>query len=97
MTNVILSTVNPAQVLSGLIRLSRAVSVDDIAALGLLAAGTAGYLLRGTAWDKPDPYQHIWFERPQEKDGACRAAKAATRNIAQKLEEAVTSTSYHHK
>lgn len=62
-------------------------SAADIAALGVLALGSAGYLLRGYTWDKPDPYDYIWYERPQLKNGGALNAKKETRNIAQKLED----------
>ncbi|KAI9820784.1 MAG: hypothetical protein M1827_005155 [Pycnora praestabilis] len=77
-----------ANTLSDLAKLSQSIALDDIAVLSVIALGTAGYLLRGIAWDKPDPYHHVWFERPQEKDAAGRQTKKETRNIAQKLEEA---------
>ncbi|CZR67340.1 related to NADPH-cytochrome P450 reductase (CprA) [Phialocephala subalpina] len=34
--------------------------------------------------EKPDPYHHVWFEKPQQIDGS---RKADTRDIASKLEE----------
>ncbi|KAF2498068.1 putative NADPH-cytochrome P450 reductase [Lophium mytilinum] len=74
-----------------LTQLAKPSSYADIAALGLVALGSAGYLLRGIAWDKPDPYNHLFYERPQEKDSASRNAQKETRNIAQKLEESEKS------
>jgi len=73
-----------------LTQLAKPTSYSDIAALGLVAIGSAGYLLRGIAWDKPDPYRHLYYERPQLKDGAGSNAQKETRNIAQKLEESVS-------
>lgn len=61
---------------------------SDIAALGIFVLGSAGFLLRGKAWDKPDPYHSLWFERPQIQDAASGSRAKETRNIAQKLEEA---------
>ncbi|OLN89753.1 NADPH-cytochrome P450 reductase 2 [Colletotrichum chlorophyti] len=58
----------------------------DAAALtagGLLAAA---YVLRGYTWDKPDPYNYIWYERPQQGAGAGSANKRS-KNIAERLEE----------
>jgi NADPH-ferrihemoprotein reductase len=62
-------------------------TVGDIAALILITALTTIYLLRGTLWDKPDPYQYIYFQRPQQ-NGSLSSAPKATRNIAEKLTEA---------
>ena len=66
---------------------TRTAAYDDIAALALLALGGAGYLTRGSLWDKPDPYHYKWFERPQESALNGRHIKKETRNIAEKLEE----------
>jgi NADPH-ferrihemoprotein reductase len=66
---------------------TRTAAYDDIAVLALLALGGAGYLTRGSLWDKPDPYHYKWFERPQESALNGRHIKKETRNIAQKLEE----------
>ncbi|KAH7064935.1 putative NADPH-cytochrome P450 reductase [Macrophomina phaseolina] len=81
---------NPAfqQTLKELSQVAKPQSAADIAALGVLALGSAGYLLRGYTWDKPDPYDYIWYERPQLKNGGALNAKKETRNIAQKLDEA---------
>ena len=65
-------------------------SVADVAALAAVGVASAAYFLRGIAWDRPDPYRHIWFERPTLKDGASGGGAKATRNIAQKLEESVS-------
>lgn len=37
--------------------------------------------------EKPDPYHHVWFEKPQATDANAKAAD--TRDIAVKLEESV--------
>ncbi|MCJ1391072.1 hypothetical protein MMC18_003933 [Xylographa bjoerkii] len=63
------------------------IPIDDVALLGAAVAAFAAYLLKGTLWNKPDPYQSTWFERPQEQDSA-RNLKKETRDISQKLEEA---------
>lgn len=62
----------------------------SLAALGVLGV-TA--LTRGRLWDKPDPYNHLFFEVPQQKDAAKRSAQKLTRNVAQKLEETVSAIS----
>ncbi|QPC69651.1 hypothetical protein HYE68_000403 [Fusarium pseudograminearum] len=62
-------------------------SIADIAALSALGVASAAYLLRGIAWDKPDPYHHVWFERMGSKSGASSSRSKATRDIAKRLEE----------
>ncbi|RAK95134.1 NADPH--cytochrome P450 reductase [Aspergillus ibericus CBS 121593] len=64
--------------------------VADYIALTLLSMVSATYLSRGILWDQPDPYNYLWYERPQLKMGGAAGANARqeTRNIAQKLEEA---------
>ncbi|KAK5055261.1 hypothetical protein LTR84_013011 [Exophiala bonariae] len=62
-------------------------SAADIAALLVIAAFSAIYLLRGTVWDRPDSHHYILFERPQQNDDHKHPRLEATRNIAQKLEE----------
>jgi NADPH-ferrihemoprotein reductase len=69
-------------------------SATDAAALIAVGLASTAYLLRGIAWDRPDPYQHIWFERPQLQDGATTRQPKATRNIAEKLDEAVCPLKY---
>ena len=66
---------------------SKATGYDDYLALALLALGGAGFLTKGSLWDRPDPYHYKWFERPQEALLGGNAAQRETRNIAQKLEE----------
>ncbi|KAI1635817.1 hypothetical protein F4809DRAFT_612532 [Biscogniauxia mediterranea] len=48
---------------------------------------SVAYLLRGIAWDKPDPYYHLFFERPRLKGGFKSDRVQATRNIAEALEQ----------
>ncbi|OAP59763.1 NADPH-ferrihemoprotein reductase [Fonsecaea erecta] len=62
-------------------------SIADYVALVIAAVVVAGYLTRGTLWDKPDPYYHIYFERPQQQEGAANTQAQAQRNIAKKLSE----------
>lgn len=64
-------------------------TIADIAALSALGVASAAYLLRGIAWDRPDPYHHVWFERMGSKNGTSSGPKA-TRDIAKKLEETVS-------
>ncbi len=79
--------------LTEIVKLSRSARNDDILVFVLVILASVGYLLRGIAWDKQDQYHHIWFERPQELGAAARQSKKRTRNIAQKLEEAVSTIS----
>ncbi|KIW86877.1 uncharacterized protein Z519_12498 [Cladophialophora bantiana CBS 173.52] len=65
-------------------------SIADYVALAIAAVIVTGYLTRGALWDKPDPYYHIYFERPQQRDGVAssQAQAQAQRNIAKRLSEA---------
>lgn len=64
-------------------------SFVDALALATISVALSAYALRGYAWDKPNPYQHLWFERPQATDVDGGSGKATTRNIAEKAEELV--------
>ncbi|KAK7407888.1 hypothetical protein QQX98_009947 [Neonectria punicea] len=59
----------------------------DVVALAAVGVASAAYMLNGIAWNRPDPYEHIFYQRMEARGGAGAGAKA-TRNIAQKLEEA---------
>ncbi|KAL2012346.1 hypothetical protein VTN00DRAFT_5064 [Thermoascus crustaceus] len=74
-------------ILRKLTRIVQPASPADAAALVVFILTVGSYLSRGITWDKPDPYRHLWYERPQLKDGAIAKARRETRNIAQKLEE----------
>ena len=76
----------PPRLLPQLAASLRPSSIGDFVTLILLAILGAAYLLRGIAWDKPDPYYYKYFERPQQLEGGS-GQQQATRNIAQKLEE----------
>jgi NADPH-ferrihemoprotein reductase len=62
-------------------------STTDILALTTIVISSIGYLLKGIAWDKPDPHYYKFFERPQLSDSSVSNQKKETRNIAQKLIE----------
>ncbi|KAL3952478.1 hypothetical protein ACCO45_012421 [Purpureocillium lilacinum] len=62
-------------------------TVGDMVALVIMAAMAGAYLFPEYTWNKPSPYRHIWYERPQDQDATTRSATRATRNIAQRLEE----------
>ncbi|KAI1079518.1 hypothetical protein F5B20DRAFT_167238 [Whalleya microplaca] len=82
-----MSTFIRPEVLSDLIELGRPTSILDAVALAAVGVGSAAYLLKGVPWNQPDPYYHLWFERPQFKDGVQHDRVQATRNIAEKLEQ----------
>ncbi|KAK6208668.1 NADP/FAD dependent oxidoreductase [Colletotrichum tabaci] len=63
-------------------------SLADTAALAAAGLLSAAYVLRGYAWDRPDPYEYIWYEKPQQDAaGGSSAANKKSRNIAERLEE----------
>ena len=64
-------------------------TVGDMVALVIMASMAGAYLFPEYTWNKPSPYRHIWYERPQDQDATTRSATRATRNIAQRLEELV--------
>lgn len=80
----------PPHLLAQLSKLPPPQTVADIAALTAVAIASAAYLSHGIIWDKPDPFHHVWFERPQLREGGVPSKPQATRNIAQKMKEAVS-------
>ena len=61
----------------------------DYAAITAFSLAWGTYLLKGKAWDRPDPYHHVWFEKPQVSDAAASGGVKETRDISQKLQETV--------
>ena len=61
----------------------------DIIAAGSLGALGIAYLFPKWTWDRPDPYEFIYYQRPQSDVSAGSAAQT-TRNIAKRLEELVS-------
>lgn len=59
---------------------------DDIAFLALVIL--SGIFYNFYIKEKPDPYHHIWFEKPQATDANAKGAD--TRDIGLKLEESVS-------
>ncbi|KAH6984510.1 NADP/FAD dependent oxidoreductase [Ilyonectria sp. MPI-CAGE-AT-0026] len=59
----------------------------DTLALTTVGLVSGAYVLVDQIWGKPDPYNYIFYERPQEVDGAALAANQTTRNIADRMEE----------
>ncbi|KAF2683390.1 cytochrome P450 reductase 2 [Lentithecium fluviatile CBS 122367] len=84
------STLHPLlktlQISSTLESLKPSTAADGVAIV-LFLLSAFGYLTRGRVWDRPDPFYKIYFERPQLADSEISNRTAATRNIAQKLEE----------
>lgn len=72
-------------VLHALHALAQASSIADYVALTIIALAAATSLTHGIVWDRPDPYRHLMFERPQLKHGVQTSSRKETRNIAQKL------------
>ncbi|RFU30267.1 hypothetical protein B7463_g6061, partial [Scytalidium lignicola] len=60
---------------------------DDIAVLALLGLGSTAWLLNGKLWNKSDPYNYLWFERPQQTQVKAKESNAETRDTAKKLAE----------
>ena len=60
--------------------------LDDFAAMAVITTLTVIFLLRGVAWDKPDPFLYKMFERPQESMGS-KKKDAETRDIREKLDK----------
>lgn len=67
----------------------RAATVDDFVAMAVLAVLSAVYLMRGTLWDRPDPYLYKMYERPQEKMGS-KMATAVTRDVSERMSQVVS-------
>jgi NADPH-ferrihemoprotein reductase len=61
----------------------------DYAAITAFSFVFGIYLLKGKVWDRPDPYHHVWFEKPQIAYAAAKSRVRETRNISQMLEETV--------
>ena len=72
-------------------------SLGDATALIATAIASGLYLSNGTLWNKPDPYHHLWVERPTEAlhDGSAVQQSRATRNIAQMLDETVSLRNHY--
>ncbi|KAJ5778075.1 hypothetical protein N7520_001321 [Penicillium odoratum] len=76
------------EILAELQKYATPTGIADYAALAIIVGVSAGYLSRGILWDKVDPHYHLYFERPQLKNGDQTGASfKETRNIAQKMEE----------
>ncbi|KAH8812391.1 putative NADPH-cytochrome P450 reductase [Xylogone sp. PMI_703] len=63
----------------------RQLQADDLVALIVVLFLSVSYYLKGILWAKPDPYHHLWFEKPQGL--GVGSQKRATRDIAEKLQQ----------
>ncbi|KAI7780537.1 hypothetical protein LA080_015938 [Diaporthe eres] len=75
----------PAEVAQVLKQLAPS-SFADTAALAAVGLVSSAFLLRQYTWDKPDPHEYIFFEKPQAQEGFLNKVKT-TRNITERLEE----------
>ena len=64
-------------------------SFADSLSLFLLTCVVALVFTKGFVWARPDHFVHVYFERPQLKDGQGTGTKKQSRNVAVKLEEHV--------
>ena len=71
-------------------QLPRYGTLDDLAAMAVLATLSVLYFSKGILWNRPDPYLYKMYERPQEHL-AKQSVAQSTRNIAQKLEQTVSA------
>lgn len=63
----------------------------DILAAAVLSVVAILYLFPKWTWNRPDPHEYIYFERPQSDSGA-GGGGGTTKNIAKRLEELVRLT-----
>jgi NADPH-ferrihemoprotein reductase len=69
-------------------RLFHQLPVDDVLFFGIFILFGISFSLRGIAWNKQDPYHHVWFEKPQGTSSDVKETK--TRDIGKKLEQIVS-------
>lgn len=72
-------------ILSGVETLLQHTQKDDLVFLALIIL--TGIFYNVYIREKPDPYHHVWFERPQTADANAKGAD--TRDIGVKVEESV--------
>ncbi|RFU28425.1 hypothetical protein B7463_g7907, partial [Scytalidium lignicola] len=73
-------------ILTELTHVEQALALDDVIVLLLIAFCSAGYFSKGGVWNKPNPYNHLWYERPQGI--VTTASRTSTRNISTKMSDA---------
>ena len=81
-----LSKLVDPSVFEGIENILRYTQKDDVAFLALIIL--TGIFYNVYIKEKPDPYHHVWFERPQTADANAKGAN--TRDIAMKLGESVS-------
>jgi NADPH-ferrihemoprotein reductase len=59
----------------------------DVVALFLIVLYALGYLTNGRVWNKADPHQGIWFEKPQSANDKSNGKATASRDISRRLAE----------
>ena len=74
---------------STILRHSAPQSTSDLVSITAIGIALVAYTLKGTPWNRPDPYHNLWFERPQFKDGSQPNRPRASRNIAEILKQGV--------
>jgi len=79
-------------ILEGVQSLFKQAQKDDFAFLALLIL--TGIFYNFYFKEKPDPYHHVWFEKPQTADANAKGED--TRDIAVKLEESVCNLWVSH-
>ncbi|KAF7552479.1 hypothetical protein G7Z17_g4319 [Cylindrodendrum hubeiense] len=81
-----MANVFTTEAVSRLAQLGPPQTAADVVALAAVGVASAAYMLNGVVWNKPDPYNYVWYQVMEPRGGAGAGAQA-TRNIAQKLEE----------
>lgn len=74
--------------------LARAIpqSLGDTFAALIIVASAIAYSCANRTWNRPNPLAYKWYERPQAADSAIKSNTSKTRDIAQRLDEAVIRT-----
>ena len=67
-------------------------ALDDVVAMAVLAILSAVYLVRGTLWDRPDPYLYKMYERPQEKMES-NSVTTVSRDVSERMQQMVSNLS----
>jgi hypothetical protein len=91
----VMASTFPLDAIQRLPQLGPPQTIADGVALAAVGVASAAYMLNGIVWNRPDPYHDVWFKRMESRSGAGSGAKA-TRNIAKKLEESVSTTNQNH-
>lgn len=71
-----------------ILRSLQAPSLLECIAIVFCSLVATAFYSHGKLWDRPDPKTSIYYERPQQQEGAANGAPKAQRNISKKLDEA---------